>query len=187
MNRRQALSKSAAVLGGTFLATAGLLPGCAPKEVKVWSWSEQDVNLLDELGEVILPTTATSPGAKEARVGEYIRVMVKECLDEDQQKAFGDGMVAIDELSETKYKKVFMELSVKERHDLLIGLDNEAIAYDTKRKPGGERHYFSVLKNLTMEGYFTSGVGATKALRYVPIPARYDGCIEYTPGTPAWA
>jgi len=43
------------------------------------------------------------------------------------------------------------------------------------------------LKQLTIWGYFTSEVGATKALRYNPIPGRYDACIDYKPGDKAWA
>jgi hypothetical protein len=43
------------------------------------------------------------------------------------------------------------------------------------------------MKELTLLGYFTSEVGATKALRYVPIPGRFDGCIPYKKGDKAWA
>jgi len=48
-------------------------------------------------------------------------------------------------------------------------------------------HYFTMMKQLTLLGYFTSKPGATEALRYVPVPGRYEGCIPYTKGEKAWA
>jgi hypothetical protein len=43
------------------------------------------------------------------------------------------------------------------------------------------------MKQLTMLGYFTSEVGSTQALRYVPVPGKYEGCIPYKKGDRAWA
>ena len=48
-------------------------------------------------------------------------------------------------------------------------------------------HYFRMMKELALLGYFTSEIGATKAMRYVETPGRYDGCAAYKPGEPAWA
>ncbi len=47
-------------------------------------------------------------------------------------------------------------------------------------------HYFTMFKQLTIFGFFTSKVGATEVLRYVAVPGRYDGDLAYVPGTPAW-
>ena len=48
-------------------------------------------------------------------------------------------------------------------------------------------HYFTLMKQLTLFSFFTSEVGATKALRYVSIPGRYDGDMPYQKGDRAWA
>jgi hypothetical protein len=48
-------------------------------------------------------------------------------------------------------------------------------------------HYFRMMKELTLLGYFTSEVGYTKAQRYVESPGRFDPCVPYTAGEPAWA
>ena len=48
-------------------------------------------------------------------------------------------------------------------------------------------HYFRMMKELALLGYFTSEVGCTQALRYVESPGRFDPCIPYAPGEPAWA
>ena len=43
-------------------------------------------------------------------------------------------------------------------------------------------HYFTMMKQLTLWGYFTSKEGMTQALRYVPVPGKYQGCIDYKKG-----
>jgi hypothetical protein len=48
-------------------------------------------------------------------------------------------------------------------------------------------HYFRMMKELTLLGYFTSEIGYTQALRYVESPGRFDPCVTYTPGEKAWA
>ena len=49
------------------------------------------------------------------------------------------------------------------------------------------RHYFRMMKELALLGYFTSEIGATQALRYTETPGRYDPCVPYTPGEKSWA
>ena len=48
-------------------------------------------------------------------------------------------------------------------------------------------HYFRMMKELTLLGYFTSEIGCTKAQQYVETPARFDPCVDYKPGDRAWA
>ncbi|HEX7753740.1 MAG TPA: gluconate 2-dehydrogenase subunit 3 family protein, partial [Niabella sp.] len=48
-------------------------------------------------------------------------------------------------------------------------------------------HYFSLMKQLTLWGYFTSKPGATQALRYMETPGKFDGAYPYKKGDKAWA
>lgn len=48
-------------------------------------------------------------------------------------------------------------------------------------------HYFRMMKELSMLGYFTSEIGCTQALRYVESPGRFDPCVPYVKGERAWA
>lgn len=48
-------------------------------------------------------------------------------------------------------------------------------------------HYFRMMKELALLGFFTSEIGYTKAMRYVESPGRFDGCVPYTAGETAWA
>ena len=114
-------------------------------------------------------------------------VWVKDCYEEKDQKIFMDGMKKLDEASQKKNGKSFMDSTPQQRHDLLVDLDKEQKEYQKAKKEEDPNHYFRMMKELTLTGYFTSEVGATKALRYVAVPGKYEGCIPYNKGDKAWA
>lgn len=80
-----------------------------------------------------------------------------------------------------------MKASLEHRKEVLTAIDQELKTYNTSKKEGDPNHYFGLMKQLTLLGYFTSEIGATQALRYVAIPGKYEGCIPYTKGERAWA
>jgi hypothetical protein len=185
MNRREALTATATLLGATITGAQLFFSGCSPAEKKISSLNDVDTNLLDEIGETILPATPSSPGAKAARIGEFMKTIVADCYSETEQKIFVEGVWKLNSLSQGKYDNSFNKLDASKKLDLLTELDKEAVNFSNSKKDEEPDHYFSMLKQLTLWGYFTSEPGATKALRYVPIPGRYEGCIEYN-GEPAW-
>jgi len=108
-------------------------------------------------------------------------------MKKNDQDTFLSGMQKLDEASKKKNDKSFMESTPQQRHDLLVELDKEAKDYQKSKKENDSAHYFTLIKQLTLWGYFTSEPGATKALRYVAVPGRYEGCIPYKKGDKAWA
>ena len=162
--------------------------GCKTTGKKEGLFTAGDIALLDEVGETILPASPSSPGAKEAKIGDFMKVIVTDCYDENEQKIFTEGIQKLNETSGKRYGKDFLNLTAEQKHDLLVALDSEAAEYQKaasgKNSPA---HYFTMMKQLTLWGYFTSEPGATKALRYVPVPSHYDGCIPYKKGDKAWA
>jgi hypothetical protein len=200
MNRRDALSRVALILGGTVIGANIFLEGCRPADKKVMTgldFQPEDIAYLDEIADTILPTTASSPGAKAAAVGTFMTVMVKDCYEEREQKIFVEGMNKLQDACKKKNDKYFMECTPQQRHDLLVELDKEQKEHAKKivekeknnrdKKEEDPQHYFRLMKELTLLGYFTSEIGATKALRYVESPGRYDACIPYKKGDKAWA
>jgi hypothetical protein len=185
MNRREALSRVAIIVGGTVIGADAFLTGCKASS-KTVSFSKEDIAFLDEIAETILPATNT-PGAKQAKVGNFMTVMVNDCYEEKDQLIFMDGMKQLNAACKKANGKDFMEASQAQRHDLLVALDTEAKAYQKTAATDAPRHYFSMLKQLTLTGFFTSEVGATKALRYVAVPGKYVGTVPYTKGEKAWA
>lgn len=218
MNRREALSRVSILLGGTIIGAEAFLTGCKSTTTKAAAFSAEDIALLDEIGETIIPTTPDSPGAKAAQIGEFMKTIVNDCYAANQQKAFTEGIETFKKAVKDKTKKDFMALSPAERTAFLTELDAEAKAFlnsdDYKKKKeefdrkqnewvdaevakknfGAVKiketyspHYFAMMKQLTLWGYFSSKPGATQALRYLETPGKYDGAYPYKKGDKAWA
>jgi len=213
MDRREALSRVALIMGGTIIGAQAFLSGCKTTPAKEGLFSTDDITLMDEVGETILPATASSPGAKEAQIGQFMKTIVTDCYDENDQKIFTEGITKLNDAAKKKFDNGFMQLTPDQRTQLLIDLDKEAkdrnkeigerygklsdeekhkrsLEQDAgtyKRDPQDDPHYFGMMKQLTVWGYFTSEPGATKALRYLPVPGHYEGCIPYKKGDKAWA
>ena len=185
MNRREALSRVAILTGVAVLGGEAFLSGCKTS-TKGITLSQDDITFLDEVAETIIPKTDT-PGAKEAKVGEFMKVMVNDCYEAKDQAIFMEGIKKLDEASKKLNSKSFMESTPAQRNTLLVALDKEAKEYQKTAKPEDPKHYFTMFKQLTLSGFFTSEVGATKALRYVAVPGKFVGSYPYKKGDKAWA
>jgi hypothetical protein len=145
----------------------------------VGTFTAQDIALLDEVADTILPETKT-PGAKAAHVGPFMALMVADTYEDREQGIFRDGIRALNATS-------FMSATPAQRLALLERLDREQKAYMDTRAQGAPPHYFRLMKELTLLGYFTSEIGCTQAQRYEETPGRFEPCVPYTPGETAWA
>ncbi len=190
MNRREALSSVALLLGGTIIGAEMFLSGCTNENKKIGTlgldFSPEDTSFLDEVGETIIPAT-DSPGAKDAKIGDFMHTIVRDCYNKSDQDIFIAGMGKLNEASKTMNGRYYLESTPEERKKLLIALDKEQKDYMTNKKPTDPAHYFRMMKELTIWGYFTSEPGATQALRYIAVPGKYEGCIPYKKGDKAWA
>ena len=185
MNRREALQSISLLLGGTILGAEAFLSGCKASTDKDVSFSEKDIAFLNEVADTILPATKT-PGAKAAKVGELITVMVNDCYEEKDQQMFHDGMGQLNDRAKKDYDDDFIDLKLEQRHALLVKLDQEQKAYSKTKKETDPPHYFRLMKELTLLGYFTSEIGCKQARRYVETPGKWDACIPYAKGDKAW-
>jgi hypothetical protein len=68
-----------------------------------------------------------------------------------------------------------------------VDSETGSIKQEARKKNEPTTPFFALMKELTLLGYFTSEIGATKALAYVQIPGRYDGCVKLEKGQKAWA
>lgn len=186
MKRREAVQYISILLGGTLVGADAFLSGCKTNTSTDQNFTEDDVAYLDEVSNTILPDTAT-PGAKAAKVGQFMTVMVNDCYEEKDQKIFHEGMKKLNDASKKAYDNSFMKLNDQQRHDLLVTLDNEQKNYSKNKKKEDPAHYFRMMKELTLLGYFTSEIGSTKARRYIESPGKYDGNVPYKKGDKAWA
>jgi hypothetical protein len=201
LDRREAIRRvsaalgAAAFIGGSGLVAAlertGELPEVPPGEFTV-----EQVAFLDEIAETILPATNT-PGAKAANTGAFMALMVTDAYSPEMRRVFLDGMRQLDAAMRQAHGVTFLAASAAQRLALLNVIDREqkrqmdAVAAAALGKPpaiaGPPAHYFRMMKELALLGFFTSQVGCTQVLRYVETPGRYDPCVPYAPGEPALA
>jgi hypothetical protein len=233
IDRREAVRRVSALLGGIALIgnrplayleehdVHARLAGLAEAEQAVGPFTAADVAFLNEVAETMLPATST-PGAKAARVGPFMALMVNDTYYPADQKIFRDGMRTIDDECRKANGVAFMKATPRQRLALLERLDREQKTYmealeAAQRKASGDKanafvpdqrkelapapdanaapaitadspnHYFRMMKELAMLGYFTSEIGCTQAQRYVESPGRFDPCAPYKPGQRAWA
>ena len=185
--RREAILKAGAALGGTALiGQAAMLAGCgrpqppAPEHgtaTQEGLFSDAQLELLTEIAETILPETDT-PGAKAAGVGPFIAVMVTDCYSPAEQATFVEGLVEIDRRSQDAHGENFVGLAPEQRLALAERLDREQFEASRRGQP---THYFLMLKQLTVLGFFTSEVAYNEVLEYAETPGRYEPCRELGP------
>lgn len=195
MDRRELIRNIALLTGGTFVGAEWLLSGCKAPGAREAGFSAANIALLDEVGETIIPATAT-PGAQAAQVGNFMKTFVSDCYTEKEQQAFIAGMSSLEEACKKMHGKSFADCDAEKRKALLLSLEKEAKAFNEKNdKENAGRteenrmppHYYTLMKQLTIFGFFTSKTGATETLRHVAVPGRYDGSFAYKPGDKAWA
>jgi hypothetical protein len=143
----------------------------------------------------ILPATGT-PGAKAARVNEFIDVILTEWATEDERKNFLSGLADVDKQSNSLFAKDFAASSAEQQVALLRSVDEGAVVARSRRKdedrppfwePGGrdnqlKEEFFTVFKHLTLHGYYTSEIGYTQELKLQIIPGAQHGCTQLAPG-----
>ncbi len=188
MDRRELLKMIVAATGAAMIGLPALGQSQSTDAGVKTLFSAADAGMLDEIADTILPRTKT-PGAKDAGAGLFMVQFVSDCYTSRQQEAFRAGLADIDKRAGGR----FISLAPQARTELLRALDAEAKAHAVKVNETGTApeggvmpHYFTMIKQLAIFGFFTSKVGATEVLQYVAVPGRYDGDLAYVPGTPAW-
>lgn len=181
MERREAIKWVASFFGGTLIGSEAFLSGCTSNSETIF-FSADEMNLLDEIGETILPETSKSPGAKAAKIAEFMQKIVRDCYSAEEQAIFRSGLSKLDEKSDQDFGSTFRKLTTGKRIQILEFFEIESKEKSETVPP----HFFTFMRQLTIWGYFTSEVGATQALRYDPIPGTFEGCLELEPDQPAW-
>ena len=182
MNRREAVKATTTLLGGVMIGSSGILTACnaGRRNAPAGVLSHDDEGLAEEIADTLLPSTASSPGAKAAGVGATMNLLLTDCYKPDAQERVVNGLKEFRVTCESRCGAGFASLPRQEREQLLREIDAEG-------QKNADAHYFPLLRELAHGAYFSSQVGATQALRYVPVPGRFDGCVALTPGQPAWA
>ena len=134
------------------------------------------------ISEIIIPQTNT-PGAKAARVNEFIDLILTEWYDEEEKSIFLTGLTDVDTRARDLVGKDFVECGEKFQFEILQALDDKVAAARAEVRRGSsrrlppERNFFFMIKQLTLIGYYTSQIGFEQELHGEIIPARHAACV----------
>ena len=192
MNRREALRRTAMIMGGAISAPAmmGVLKGCKSEPTINWQpefFTREQGALISEVAEIIIPATDT-PGAKDVGVPGFIDKILKDVYSQNEQENFLAAMKAFNERAKEEQGDSFIDLEPENQVAFVNKVHEEAVnAYKTD--PSQPKPFILMAKELTMLGFFTSEAGATQVLQYSPVPGAYKGRlpIEEAGNGKTWA
>jgi Gluconate 2-dehydrogenase subunit 3 len=129
---------------------------------------------LQALCQMIIPPDAQAGGALEAGAPEFIDLLTSE--NQDYQLKLESGIAWLDSTCNDRYGKAFLDCADPQQREILGLIAYRANARkDPALRPGVE--FFSFLRNLTADGFFTSEIGI-KYLQYIgnTYLAEFPGC-----------
>ena len=219
LNRRQVL-KRIATLVGSALSSSTLAAALSARRpaggVSDGEWQplvlKDDLDeLVATLAELIIPRTDTR-GARDAKVHEFIDLMLAEWMQPAERLSFLTGLADVDERARKAHRASFVDCSEAQQTVILEKLEEEAqkeLATAAKKAEKEERKakkraekgketrpatgmpsprpFFSHLKELTLVGYYTSEIGATEELNHVIVFDEYEGCVPLDEVGAAWS
>lgn len=169
MKRREAIRNAIMVLGGVVSITSipALMSACeSDTEFESKLFTKKQLSVLQAAIDRIIPETDT-PSAVQTGVDRFIEVVLVECFPDIRKTVFLTGLNA---LIDQKFSTL-----EPEAQDQLLSLSEQ------KDDP-----FFKMLKEFTLIGYFTSEQGVTQNFNYMPVPGRFDGCVDYSKGMKPW-
>jgi hypothetical protein len=115
---------------------------------------------LEAFVEAIIPSDDRSPGAKQARVADYIDLLLSEAGSELTLQWLG-GLAALDAAAAARFKAPFARLSETQVDAILTDISRNERAPKTPLEA-----FFVMTKDATIHGYYTSKIGIEQELRY---------------------
>lgn len=195
MDRRTAIKQAALITGYAISASAisAVWQSCqrdANSATEAWSpsfFTEEQGAAITEISDTILPATDT-PGASDVGVPQFIDQYAHICLTQEEQGEFREGLEQLLADCKTEYGKTFVDCTQEQRLAFLNAVDERARKI-TGLNPGLEEEQHPIflrLKGLVLMGYFTSETIGKEVTAFLPIPGKYEPCMPYEEGQPAW-
>jgi hypothetical protein len=159
LDRRDLMKLGAAA---TLAVSLGVEPlsAQAPAAARTF-FTPDELALVDELSELIIPTDDHSPGARAARVAAYIDARLAEAWEEQERISWRDGLKRIDQLARESSGKPFLQSSADQRIAVLTRM-----AQNEKAPRQPEELFFAKLKSRVVDAYYTSEIGIKQEMEY---------------------
>lgn len=127
---------------------------------------------VEALAEAIIPADGRSAGAREARVADYIDLLVSEAGDEFAAR-WSSGLEDLDAAAVARFGRPFASLSPAAADAIMTRIAGGEVAPSTPLE-----QFFVMAKQATIHGYYTSEIGIHQELRYQGnrVIAEFVGC-----------
>lgn len=195
MDRRTAIKQAALLTGYAISASAisAVWQSCqrdANSATEAWSpsfFTEEQGAAITEISDTILPATDT-PGASDVGVPQFIDQYAHNCLTQEEQGEFREGLQQLLADCQAEHGKAFADCTQEQRLTFLNAADKYAQSITSLNPVLEEEDYpfFLRLKGLVLMGYFTSEKIGKEVTAFLPIPGKYEPCMPYEEGQPAW-
>lgn len=117
-------------------------------------FTEHEMSTITLLADIIIPKDEVSGSASDAKVPDFIEFIVKDMPQ--HQTPMKGGLRWLDMQCLKKYDKAFKDCTPAQQIELI-----DQIAYPNKAKPDMMQGvaFFSLMRNLTASGFYTSEIG----------------------------
>ncbi len=134
----------------------------------------EQIRTLEALSETIIPADEHSPGAKAARVWEYIDEIVADA-DQATKDIWTRGLASLNGMAEREHGKSFEDCTADQQIALV-----ERIGQNEETPTQPEDRFFVAAKRATIDGYYTSAIGIHQDLQYQgnTALAEFPGCTH---------
>jgi hypothetical protein len=140
------------------------------------------------MSDVMIPATAT-PGAKAAKVNEFVDLILTEWATEAERKIFLEGLVEVDRKSNALFGHGYAAATPDEQAAIVQIFDEELATTRNEALPAQVRSwevtllhpFFAQMRWLVLVGYYTSPIGQDQELKVEIIPGALHGCVPVEP------
>ncbi|HEX7918341.1 MAG TPA: gluconate 2-dehydrogenase subunit 3 family protein [Gemmatimonadales bacterium] len=183
MHRRDLLH-----LLGSFALVPALAPFSAERRLEIAEALHRRVGLaglriltpaqdaaVTAVAEAIIPRTDT-PGATDAKVNEFIDLLLADYYTDEERARLLRGIDAIDAEAKAFGSTTFAAATRERQQTLLERWDNAESGPETATAA------FKRLKNLTIYGFFTSRIAVEQVTKPVIFHPAFEGCVPFPAG-----
>ena len=124
-------------------------------------FTAEEFAMVDELSEIIIPTDDHSPGAKAAKVADFIDQTLAEAFDDQPRQQWRSGLAVVNQISQKLNGTSFVKATAKQRAAVVLQM-----AGNEKKPVAPEEIFFGELKGATTRAYYTTDIGIHKELDY---------------------
>jgi hypothetical protein len=182
--RRRAIKQIAGLLGLALSAQSLTTLAASTQEQRKRAsklLTADELQMTGEIAELIIPATDT-PGALATDVHGFIDHYLTECVSKYDQQAFKDGLKRINTIAEDNFHKTFLACTHKQHIQLLTAIEKMDLGFTQ-----ADKSFFKQFKSYTLFGYYTSEVGASQELAFLPVPGGYQGNFPFAKIGKAWS